>query len=90
MTGRQASKDRSEGCILCNPNTPITSEVPTISIPGQNFPLHLSSLWPLLCPMGVHKDSEASLGCIMPNGVRMIVYIDDILLIAESKEQVLD
>jgi len=59
--GRLASKSRLEGCVLHDPNTPITSEVPTISVPGEGLPLYLSPLWPLFSPVGVYKDSEASL-----------------------------
>ena len=64
--GRLAGKDRPEGRILCNSDTPITSEIPAVSIPRENLPLHLPSLWTLLRPMGVHKDSETSPGCVTP------------------------
>ena len=64
--GRLAGKDRPEGHILCNSDTPITSEIPAVSIPRENLPLHLPSLWTLLRPMGVHKDSETSPGCVTP------------------------
>jgi len=48
-TGRLAKKIRPEGCVLCDPNTPITSEISTISVPAEGLPLHLSPLWPHGC-----------------------------------------
>jgi len=48
--GRLAGKDRPEGRILCNSNTPITSEVPAVQ----------EKLLPMLCPMGIHKNPETS------------------------------
>ena len=38
----------------------ISVEIPSVSVSGEGVPLHLSPLWPLIGPMGIHKDPEAS------------------------------
>jgi len=54
--GRLAGKDQPERCMLCNSDTPITSEVPAVPISREKLSLHLSPLQPMLCPMGIHKN----------------------------------
>ena len=58
MSGRLVDKSPSQGCVLCDLHTPIPTEIPSVS--GEDVPLHLSPFWPLIGPMGIHKDPEAS------------------------------
>jgi len=40
--------------------------------------------------MGVHKDLKSALAILRQREIRLIIYIDDMLLIAVSKDQALD
>ena len=49
----------------------------------------MSIIWPLLCPMGVHQSDETHNHLPLKHEVRMmIVYIDNILVMGESPDQV--
>ena len=88
--GRLAGKDRPEGRILCNSDIPITSEIPAVSIPRETFRFTCLSFGLYSAPWVFTKTLKPALAVLRQRGIQMIVYIDDILLIAESKEQALD
>ena len=88
--GGLANKSRSEGCVLRSSHTPCTPKVPTISASGENLPVHLPPVRPILSPMGVHKTLKPALAILRQRGVRLIAYIDDILLISDSAAQALE
>ena len=49
---------RSEGCILHHSNSPSTSAVPKVHGQRPLFPVHLSPVWPVMCPLDIHKGNE--------------------------------
>ena len=77
-TGRLANKDQPQGCILQYSLTPITSEIPSVLIPREILPLHLSSFGHLFSPMDIHQDFEVCPESSVPEGVWMIAYIGNI------------
>ena len=81
-------KDRSQGCILHHPDA---SHSPTFSkVYGKStaLPVYMPPIQPVLCSMGLHKSYETHINLPSKYGVRMIVYIDEILVMGESPEQV--
>ena len=49
----------------------------------EDIPLQMPTIWPSMCPMGLHQDPKATC-CLL--GMQLIVYIDDILILVESKK----
>ena len=58
--GRLHDETRPEGCILHTSNSSLPQEVYEVHLSGQNIPVSVPSLWPLLSSAGIHKDTEAS------------------------------
>ena len=57
---RLASKGRSEGCLPHSPDTSAPQEVPKVQLPGQNIPVQLSPIWPVIGTLGLYQDPQAS------------------------------
>ena len=85
---RLDGKDRPQGCILHHPDA---SHSPTFSkVYGKltALPVYMPPIQPVLCSMGLTKVIKPISIFLRSMGVRMIVYIDDILVMGESPEQV--
>ena len=42
-----------EGCLLCNPHSPIPEEVPEVCVSEQSLRISVPSIWSLICTSGV-------------------------------------
>jgi hypothetical protein len=69
---------------LKDPNSSGILRLPTYQLERPQLPVQLSPLRTVLCAMGLHQDPVAATPREL--GVRMIVYIDNILIMAESAE----
>ncbi len=81
---RLAGKGGSKGCLFRNYRSK-PQDVSTVCSGQPDLPVQLSSLWPGSSTMGLHQDPQASSGYAAPDGVRLVCYIDDILLLAETQ-----
>ena len=59
-TGRLVDKGRPQGHVFCNSNTLGTSEIPPVSVPGEELPFHMPLFRPQMSSMGIHQNPEAS------------------------------
>ena len=88
---RLACKGRPERCLFLHPDTPRPREIPVLSTRSeQGLPVHLPSIRPNIGTLGLYQDPQA---CCSPRtraGDVGNIYIDDILLMAESKERLRD
>ena len=80
----------SERFLLSQPHTFRPQKVPMLLSGGQDVPVHLPTLQPGLGTMGHFQDVKA--GCSSRTGARnaLIFYLDDILLMVESKDKLQD
>ena len=83
-------KNRSQRCLSGDPNPPDTQRLPQVSIRWQNIPLRMPAIRTILSALGLHKTLKPALALLCARGVRLIAYIDDILVLAESKELLLN
>ena len=64
--------------------SPTTSEICSGESP---VPIHLPPFRSLVCPMDIHQGDEAINVTAKIMGVRIIIYIDDMLILARTKEK---
>ena len=69
------------------PSTP-TTKISQVHVPREDLPIQLPTLQPILNLMGVQKNSKTSTS--NPLRSTLIAYIDNLLLLAESKDLILD
>ena len=77
-----------KGCILCNPHSLISQDVSAVCVSGQSLRVSVPPIWPLLCSPSLHKNSETNVSSVLSLGIRIVIYIDDMLLL-HQKSQVL-
>ena len=84
---RLDGEGRPQRCILCNPNTHRSPTLPEVHSGAGTLSVHMPPIRPVVCPMGIHQSDEAH--CDLPpcQGVQMIIYIDNILLMADTAAQ---
>lgn len=79
--------DLHEGCILQGTNSQGRQNIPQVLIQREDIPIQMPTLWPSMCPTGLHQDPikpvTAQLGQL---GMHLMVYTDNTLILAESKE----
>ena len=54
--------NRSERCVSLGSNSQRSQEVPQVYMGGEDLSVHMSSLWPLQFPKGIHETFKASDG----------------------------
>ena len=86
-TQRRYDKSTLKRCLTCYTSTHVAKEIPAISIRKENFQVQLSPFWPFASSLGLYQDSETMAAPLRELGVHLIVYIDDILLLGESLQQ---
>ena len=68
-----------------------TQKVSKVYLQREDLPVQLSTIWPVLSSVGVHQNLETSSSCSQgERGVRLIAYIDDTLILAESRDLIQD
>ena len=60
--GRLAYKGGPEGCLLHGSNGQGKQRLPPVYYSESSLPGHMLTLWPVMCPMGLYQDPEASGG----------------------------
>ena len=86
QSGGLFSQCGSEGCVFRNPNQPVSPPVPEVQFQAkcyrfQCLPFGLSS-----APRVFTKTLKSALALLREMGVQLIAYIDNILILAESRE----
>ena len=76
-----------ERCLLHSPHRSRPPAVSEIHVGRGELPVYMPPVWPILCPPHIYKGTDASDGSTPVMGVRIIVYIDDMLILAETLEQ---
>ena len=82
---RLDDKSRPERCLLYDTDG-IAPQTPTeISVAGANLPVQLPTIRAVVSTMGLYHDHTASIVATLRSlGLRLIIYIDDILIMAPS------
>ena len=62
------------------------TQLPEVHSGAGTLSVHMPPSWPVVCPVGIHQRDEARCD-LMCQKVQMIVYIDDILLMADTAAQ---
>ena len=76
-----------EGCLLHHPHPPGPPAVPEVHGGRDLLPVHLPTIWPVLCPWTFTKVMKPLMTLLRSWGIGIIIYIDDILILADSKEE---
>lgn len=61
--------------------------VPKVHAGEGMLPIHVPSFWPVMCPLHIHQSTEAGDDLPQVMGIRIIIYLDNMLILAESPEQ---
>ena len=62
------------------------SEIP---VEGESLPIPVSVLWARTYPKNIYKINEGTIAPMRRLNVRILVYLDDMLILASSKEEVI-
>ena len=84
--GRLDDQSGSERCIFHDPHPTAGQIIPAILDGKPRLPVLMSAIRPVLCSLGLYQDPEASSNSAQRARVRLVAYIDDILVLAESRE----
>ena len=80
-------QNRPQGCIFFSPTKFKIPKVFKFQMKGSVLPVPLPLLWFGTSPKDIHKVDESSLSLLRKLYVRLIIFLDDILLMASSKEE---
>ncbi len=79
-------KNRSKGCLPICPNLASPPKISTVRVEKRDVEFSMSSLRTGKSPPDLHKNIiKASCGSLRKMGIRLIIYLDDILIMDESK-----
>lgn len=56
---------------------------------SRNIPICVSTLWSSISTPGVYQDNETSSGYIETDGIHLIIYLDNILIMHQEKEHLM-
>ena len=83
-TGRLSGQDRSQGCIFDRSNLERSSKFFTFSMERSIARVCLPSVWLATAPRVFTKLMKPVVAMLRQRGVRLIIYLDDMLIMAES------
>ncbi len=84
---RLVCSDRPEGRVLSCLNPPTTQAIPAIRVRGSAYQYKVLPFGLSLSPRVFTKVAEAALVPLRERGVRILNYLDDWLILAQSREQ---
>ena len=88
-TRRLASQSGLEGCLFHCASASRSSKLPEVRSRGNNLPVHLPSIRTgMYAPWVFTKIMKAMMTLLRSWGIRIIIYIDDILIMAKSAAEV--
>ena len=85
--GGLVHEGRSERCLLHNSHRLWPPAVPEVYAGRGELPIYMLPFRPVLCPSHIYQSAEANDDTAWSWGVRIIVYINDMLILAETPEQ---
>ena len=83
-TPGMASEGGPKGCVLSGPNPPRPPQIPPVSVARSDIPVLLPAIQSVLCSESVHK---AVVAFLRERGMRLIIYLDNMLVISSSQEE---
>ena len=60
QSGGLDGKGGSEGCLFCNPDPPVSPQIPEVQVPTQMLSVPVPTIWPDIGSLGLYQDPEAS------------------------------
>lgn len=86
---RLVCHDLPQGHIFSHRNSATIQEVPEVRFWGQSQLISSSSIQPSLVTPHIYKMHGCSSASVVTPGIRILNYIDDLLIVAQSQELVL-
>ena len=68
-------------------SVPVAEGSRRISLEESTLPIHLPTIWTKQCPMRPYKAPPSSLITLWDKGIRCLLYLDDMLILGESPEE---
>ena len=87
---RLDGQSRPERCLFHGPNSPTILPFTPLQDGEKDVSIQLSSLWSLHSPRVFTKILKPSVEMLRSLGIRMVIYMDDMLLMASSKQKLLE
>ncbi len=84
-SGRLDCHCRPEGCLFSHSGCPVAQEVPSVCFWRKGLPVQGSSLWHGLGAEDFHKCMDAALAPLRLQGIRVLNYLDDWLILDHSR-----
>ncbi len=78
-----------ERCILSHPDSPPSQTILEIRLRGSGLPVHGPTLWAVSGPPYFTKCMDAALSPLRQMGIRILNYLDDWLILAQSEVELL-
>lgn len=79
--------NRPQGCLLFSPSSTAAPEVTPLRVEGQDIRVSVPTIRAEQCTQSFHKLLKPILAWLRQRGVRMIVHLDDILVLGSSPEE---
>ena len=67
-----------------NPGTSLSSDVSPVYLKEKSVPVPVPSIRTLMCPPSVYKSDETNSSLSQREGIKLIIYLDDLLIISSS------